>query len=84
LKQILTKTMMARLAAIGAIAATGAVCALYVIFLFISRYTGNGIDRTESAIAWISVGLIFLLLVVSHLYFARVLFQMAKGKRFGI
>jgi hypothetical protein len=80
----MSKGTLARLAAFGALAAIGALAAVYALFMFISYSTSAGIDRTQSAIAWLSVGLVFLALIAAHIYFARVLFGISRGERFGL
>ena len=65
-------------------AAIGGLVAVYALFMFISYATGGGIDRTQSAIAWLSVGLVILALIIAHVYFARVLFAKSRGGRFGL
>lgn len=78
------KELLERLAALGALAVSGGLVLVFVGFVFLTRPTGTGIDTTEAFVSWVSVGLVLLVLIAAHLYFARVLFAMAKGRRFGL
>lgn len=70
------------LAGLGALGAASGLVLIYALVAFISL--PYGIDRTESLIAICSVGLLFLALVMSHVIYARILLQAARGKRFGL
>ncbi len=70
------------LAGVGALGAAGGLVAIFAFFAFLSL--PYGIDRTESAIAMISVGLLFLALVLSHVIYGRILLAAARGKHFGL
>lgn len=70
------------LAGLGALGAASGLVVIYALVAFISL--PYGIDRTESFIAICSVGLLFLALVMSHVIYARILLQAARGKRFGL
>ena len=78
------KEMLVRLAGYGAFAAIGGLAAVFVGFVFLTVYNGAGIDRTESIVARIAIGLVILLLAIVHVVYARILLDVAKGKRFGI
>lgn len=70
------------LAGLGALGAAGGLVAIFALVVFISL--PYGIDRTESGIAIVSVGLLFLVLVLSHVIYGRILLEAARGKRFGL
>jgi hypothetical protein len=80
----MSKATLQRVAAMGAVAVMGGLIVLYLLIAYVTRYTGTGIDRTESAVTWIAIGLMFLALIAAHAVYARILFQASKGKRFGI
>ncbi len=71
-----------RLAALGALAVAGGVAALFAVFVFLTRPTGSGgMDMTNRAIAWISVGGVVLLIIVVHLVYARDLMRRERALR---
>ena len=81
----MTFTKFARLAALGAWAVTGGLVLAYVAFVFIlTRPNGEGIDRIESWIAWISVAVVGLALQATQFVFARMLGGIASGQKYSI
>ena len=70
------------LAGLGALGAACGLVAIFALVVFISL--PYGIDRSESAIAMVSVGLLLLALVLSHVIYGRILLEAARGKRFGL
>jgi hypothetical protein len=68
-----------RLAGLGALAVSGALIAALALFCWFVAPRGVGIDSTESAVAQIAVGLIFIALIAVHLVFGRVLLSEAKA-----
>lgn len=70
------------LAGLGAMGAAGGLVAIFALVVFVSL--PYGIDRSESAIAMISVGLLLLALVLSHVVYGRILLAAARGKHFGL
>jgi hypothetical protein len=76
------KHVLQGLAAAGALGVCAVLLALLALVIFISL--PGGIDKTEAFIAWVSVGIMILLMVAGHLVYARTLFQAARGRRFGL
>ncbi|HEY7861773.1 MAG TPA: hypothetical protein VIB98_10015 [Gemmatimonadaceae bacterium] len=70
----------ARLAGLGALAVSGALVAVYVLFFWFIAYRGVGIDAIESAVARISVGLVFLALIGPHIVFGRILLASSRSE----
>lgn len=79
---IVTKERMSTMAGRGAFGACGGLAALYALIVFISL--PGGIDRTESTIAILSVGILFLALIAVHVVYARILLRAGRGERFGL
>jgi hypothetical protein len=71
------------LAGLGAFAAAGGILAIYLLLVFITipRPRTAGIDATNAALTWISVGVIILALVVPHVVYARILLARAREAR---
>ena len=68
-----------RLAGLGALAVAGGAAALFALFVYGTRPTASGgMDMTNRAIAWISVGGVVLLIIVVHLVYARDLMRRAS------
>ena len=81
----MTFTKFARLAALGAWAVTVGLVPAYVAFVFLlTRPNGEGIDRIEAWVAWISVGIVALALLATHFVFARMLGGIASGQKYSI
>lgn len=79
----LSAETIARMAGMGAIAVSGALLALYALFYWFIAPRGVGIDAIESAVARISVGLVFLALIGPHIVFGRILIASARSERAG-
>jgi hypothetical protein len=74
-----------RLAARGALGAIGGLGATYAAFvLWLTRPNGAGIDAIEAWIGWLSVGCVVAAPIAVHAVYARVLAQMAAGRRFSV
>ena len=72
---------IARLAALGAFAASGGIVLLFVLFVFITRPTPwSGMDGTLRFIAWFTVAGVLLALLGVHVLLGRRLFAVAKGE----
>jgi hypothetical protein len=73
---------IARLAGYGAFGATLLFVAIYALIAIaaVPRRTG-GIDWTQAAVTWISVGLAVLALIAVHIVVARQLLALARGAR---
>jgi hypothetical protein len=80
----MSKERLARFAALGAFAVTLGLAVVFVLFVFVTRPNGAGLDRTQAWVAWISVGLVVALLAVAHVHYARVLLGVAAGRQFGV
>ncbi|MGH7710792.1 MAG: hypothetical protein ACREOG_05885 [Gemmatimonadaceae bacterium] len=69
----------AKLAALGALAVSGAAFALWLFTLYITRpRAGGGIDSTHYILGVMAVGVICAAVIAVHLVFARQLFRYAK------
>lgn len=75
----LSAATIARLAGLGALGVSAALLAVYVLFYWFIAPRGVGIDAIESAVARISVGLIFVALLGAHIVYGRVLLASARG-----
>lgn len=74
------KETIERYAAIGAILISIALAAFFAFFVWLSFPDGEGIDRTEAILSWISVGLLILAVIITHLIYARILFRDSRSK----
>jgi hypothetical protein len=71
---------IARLAGLGAFAASGGIVALFVLIGYVSRHTATGGMMPVLAwVTWISIALVALALVGVHVYLGKQLLEMAKG-----
>ena len=70
-----------QLAGLGALGVCAGLLALYAFVVFLA--SPGGIDRTESVIAIVSVGLLFAALIATHVVYGRILLAASRGKRFG-
>ena len=71
---------IAKLAGLGAFGASAGLLALYLVLVYLTRPgTLGGIDGTNAAVTWISLGGLFAALIVLHVVIARQLLQLAKG-----
>lgn len=78
----MTKSTLQKLGALGALGVCGVLVAIYAFFVWLALPVG--IDVTESFIAIVSVGLVVTLIITAHVVYARILFQVARGEKFGI
>ncbi len=78
--QTLKKETIEKSAALGAVLVAVALAAFYAFFVWLSYPDGEGIDRTEAILSWISVGLLILAVIISHLIYARILFRDARSR----
>lgn len=73
---------IARLAGLGALGATAGLLALYLLFVFGTRPSAfAGMDATNRALAWLSVGGVFLALMFVHVLLGRQLIAIGRGER---
>ena len=78
----MTKERLSTMAALGAFGACAGLVALYALVAFLSL--PGGIDRTESIIAILSVGLVIVLLIAMHLVYGRILLRTGRGEHVGL
>jgi hypothetical protein len=72
----------AKLAAVGAVAVSLGVVALYLVIALGSRHTAtSGIDSTEAALTWISAAIPCAAIIAAHLAYVKVL--LAESKKAG-
>jgi hypothetical protein len=77
----LSAETITRMAALGPLAVSGALVAVYALFYWFIAPSGVGIDSIESAVARISVGLVFLALIAPHIVYGRILLATARSDR---
>lgn len=71
---------IAKLAGLGAFGASAGLLALFLFLVFISRPTPlHGIDATNAAVAWISLGGLFAALIGVHVLIGKRLLLLSKG-----
>jgi len=71
----------ARLAGLGALGACAGLFGLYLLLVVVTRPSrSGGIDSVNAAVAWISLGGVFLALIVVHVVIGRQLLLLSKGK----
>jgi hypothetical protein len=71
---------IARLAGLGAFAASGGFIALFAYVVYISRHTTTGgMMPALSAVSWISLGLVVLALIAVHVVIGRQLLYVGRG-----
>jgi hypothetical protein len=74
-----------RMAALGALGVVGGLGVGYALFVFwLTRPDGQGMDRIEAWVGWISVGCVVAALAAVHVVFARVLSAVAAGRKFSV
>lgn len=70
----------ARLAGLGALGASAGLLALFAFLVFITRPVARGgIDTANAVVTWISLGGLFLALILVHVLIGRKLLLLAKG-----
>lgn len=76
----------AYLAAAGAAVVSLVLLALFALLVFISlpRPAHGGMNDAMAAVTWISLAVIFVVLIGAHVRYAYVLWEVAHGKRFGV
>ena len=76
----------AYLAAAGAVVVSLVLLALFALIVYIAlpRPAHGGMNVGMALVTWISVGVIFLVLIGAHVRYAYVLWEVAHGKRFGV
>jgi TRAP-type C4-dicarboxylate transport system permease small subunit len=71
---------IARLAGLGALAACGAVAALFLYVAYISRHTATGgMMPALSVVSWISVGIVVVALIAVHIAIGKQLLYIGRG-----
>ena len=71
----------ARLAGLGAFGATLGLAALFVLIAWLAMPSARGgIDMTNAIVAWITMGGLFLALILLHVYLGKQLLLMAQGE----
>jgi hypothetical protein len=71
---------IARVAGLGAFAASGAFVAMFAYVAYISRHTTTGgMMPALSAVSWISLGLVVLALIAVHVMIGRQLLYVGRG-----
>ena len=74
----------AKLAGLGALGASAGLLALFGFLVFITRpVPRGGIDTANAIVTWISLGGLFLALVLVHVLIGRKLLTLAKGADIG-
>lgn len=70
----------ARLAGLGAFGASAGLLALFALLVFLTRPARlGGIDTINAAVAWISLGGLFVALILVHVMIGKKLLLLAKG-----
>jgi hypothetical protein len=71
---------IARLAGLGAFAASAGLALLLLLLLYVSRPTSRGgIDSTQAVVTWISLTGTFAALIGAHIVIGRRLLRVARG-----
>lgn len=71
---------IARLAGLGAFAASVGFFALFAFVAYLSRHTATGgMLPAMSAVSWISMGLVVLALILVHVAIGRQLLYIGRG-----
>lgn len=71
---------IAKLAGLGAFGACAGLLAIYLLLVVITRPSPRGgMDSVNAAVAWISLGGLFLALIVVHVAIGRQLLRLARG-----
>jgi hypothetical protein len=70
----------AKLAGLGALGASAGLLALFALLVFLTRPARlGGIDTTNAIVAWISLGGLFVALILVHVLIGKKLLLLAKG-----
>lgn len=70
----------ARLAGLGAFGASAGLLALFAMLVVLTRPARlGGIDATNAMVTWISLGGLFVALILVHVMIGKRLLQLAKG-----
>ena len=70
----------AKLAGLGALGASAGLLALFAFLVFITRpMPRGGIDTINAVVTWISLGGLFLALILVHVLIGRKLLTLARG-----
>ena len=70
----------ARLAGLGAFGAGAGLLALFAFLVFLTRPAPlGGIDATNAIVTWISLGGLFVALILVHVMIGRRLLMLARG-----
>jgi len=78
-------TTLARLAGLGAFGMVGVLALAYAAFvLALTLPNGEGIDRIEGWVAWVSAGCVWLALEGVHIVYGRYLLGIASGQNYSI
>ena len=73
---------IARLAGLGAFAASAGLALLYALLIYLTRPTPRGgIDPTNAMVTWIALGGVFAALIGAHVVVGRRLLDIARGAR---
>jgi hypothetical protein len=71
---------IARLAGLGAFAASGGLALLYLLLIYVTRPTARGgIDMINAVITWIALGGVIVALIAAHVLIGRRLLELASG-----
>jgi hypothetical protein len=70
----------AKLAGLGALGASAGLLALFALLVFLTRPVRlGGIDTTNAIVTWISLGGLFVALILVHIMIGKRLLLLAKG-----
>jgi hypothetical protein len=73
---------IARLAGLGAYAASAGLALVYLLLIYLTRPTPRGgIDPTNALVTWIALGGVFAALIGAHLLIGRQLLAVARDAR---
>lgn len=71
---------IARLAGLGALAASAGFIVLFAYIAYLSRHTAmGGMMPALSVVSWISIGLVVLALIAVHVVIAKQLLYVGRG-----
>ena len=72
----------ARLAGLGAYAASAGLALTYLVLVYATRPTGRGgIDPINAIVTWIALGGVFVALIAAHIVIGRRLLKASRGVR---